>query len=243
MGNVMRDYAKLAVIGLAVSGAMGLSGAAHAADVYQHGGSLKDEPAPIVTPLWTGLYVGGSVGYGWGDISNTFDIGSDDGPDKQSDSPDSFLYGGFVGFNIQSGNIVFGAELGLNVTDFDASTFDDTVTNHIDRYYTAVGRLGYAYGDWLLYGFGGAAWASVKTGELQTFVHHDEASQMGWTAGAGIERAFSDRFSVRLEYSHVDLGSATVLKDDPDKVDVNFDTVKIGAVFKLTDDHPLEALK
>lgn len=243
MGNVMREYARLAAIGLALSGAMGLFGAAYAADVYQRGGSLKDEPAPIVTPLWTGIYVGGSVGYGWGDVSNTFDI--DKGaPDKQSDSPDSFLYGGFAGFNIQTGNFVFGGEVGLNGTDFDATTFDDTVKNHIDRYFTAVGRLGYAYGDWLFYGFGGAAWAKVKTAELQdSGIHTDEASHMGWTAGAGIERAFSDRFSVRLEYSHVDLGSEVVLKDDNDKVDVDFDAVKLGAIFKLTGDHPLESLK
>ena len=62
----------IGAIGLAVAGVIGLSGAASAADVYARGGSLKDEPVGTFLPTWAGLYIGGSVGYSWGDAENTF---------------------------------------------------------------------------------------------------------------------------------------------------------------------------
>jgi outer membrane immunogenic protein len=33
-------------------------------------------------------------------------------------------------------------------------------------------------------------------------------TRVGWTIGAGIEQAFTDRVSAKLEYLHFDLGSA-----------------------------------
>ena len=70
-----------------------------------------------------------------------------------------------------------------------------------------------------------------------------EETHVGWTAGLGLEHAVNDRFSARVEYSHVDLDEESTslsyrgeavpfVKDD---VDLSFDTIKIGASYKFTD--------
>lgn len=77
---------------------------------------------------------------------------------------------------------------------------------------------------------------------------------MGWTAGLGVEYAFTDRFIIRAEYSHVDLGEESACLGTVDYdvgrssfdngVDVEFDAIKIGASYKLSGyDHGIEPLK
>jgi opacity protein-like surface antigen len=126
-----------------------------------------------------------------------------------------------------------------------------TSERELDWYATAVARLGYASGKTLFYGFGGIAWADVTSSLnfLGRTVLEDEESHLGWTAGLGIEHALSDRFSVRVEYSHVDLGEETtsyniadVVSFDKD-VDLKFDAIKIGASYKFGGRDHLEAMK
>src|SRR5262245_1632885 len=58
-------------------------------------------PAPFG---WSGVYLGLNGGYGWGssDWSGTVAAGSV--------NPGGGLFGGTIGFNIQSGNFVYGLE-------------------------------------------------------------------------------------------------------------------------------------
>ncbi len=235
---------------VAAAALIGSVGVAAAADLGGYRGpSMKDEPLPAIYPTWGGFYVGGNVGYGWGNVKNDFTFG-----DTISDDPNGVIYGGQIGYNFQRGNIIFGLEASLNGTGMDDSKsvfiVDESgkLKNQIDWYATGVGRLGYASGSWLFYGFGGVAWGNVKT-KLSTdsgdFSDSDSATHIGWTAGAGIERLISGNLSVRLEYSHVDLGSETVFKNDfdEDKVDASFDAVKLGVNYKLTGERELEPLK
>ena len=91
---------------------------------------------------------------------------------------------------------------------------------------TIRGRAGYAADDWLLYLTGGAAvgrasFSSAATATLVTTVPpatttaavaaSESISKWGWTLGAGVEKAFGQNFSAKLEYLYVDLGSHTFL--------------------------------
>jgi len=40
-------------------------------------------------------------------------------------------------------------------------------------------------------------------------------TRLGWTVGAGVEWAFWDNWSVKLEYDYLDFGSRTVTFNDP----------------------------
>jgi outer membrane immunogenic protein len=257
---------------------VGMAGAVHAADL---GGSYKDGPAPVASyaPIWAGLYVGGSVGFGTGDTSGKL---TDFNYDRKDDYPtysameveseggdyglsslfssdydvNGAIYGVHVGYNFQRDNLVFGVEVGFNGTDIDGS---DNVglfglvksERELDWYATAVARLGYASGKALFYGFGGVAWGTVET-TLSAFGESvsGDSDHVGWTAGVGIEYAMTERFSVRVEYSHVDLGEETATLDlghgfsVDDEVDLSFDAIKIGASYRFGGgDHGLEPLK
>lgn len=231
---------------------------AYAADLRS--GSMKDGPVDAYGHNWAGLYIGGSAGFGTGDTSGKIDI--DDNLVEeygvlglvervlQSDyDVNGAVYGAHVGYNIQRANIVFGLEAGINGTDMDGSATCAVIgycQRELDWYGTGVARLGYASGNTLFYGFGGVAWGDVKTSlgliSPDLTLLDGEETHVGWTAGLGLEHAVNDRFSVRVEYSHVDLGEESTslsyrgetipfVKDD---VDLSFDTIKIGASYKFT---------
>jgi outer membrane immunogenic protein len=250
-----------------LAASVGVCGTASAADL---GGSLKDDVAPMAaySPIWTGLYVGGSVGFGTGDTSGKlkFDEREMEVLSQESDGGgfnlgDLFssdydvngaIYGVHVGYNWQRGPIVFGVEAAYNGTNIDGN--DSAVfglvesERELDWYATLVGRLGYASGNVLFYGFGGLAWGTVDTTlsvPLFGASVSGDTDHLGWTAGVGIEYALNERFSVRVEYSHVDLGeeSFSLGHGIEDEVDMSFDAIKIGASYRFGGRDHLEALK
>ena len=174
---------------------------------------------PIAVPLynWTGFYIGGNVGGGFGGISVSDLAGSS----FASTTSQSFLGGGQVGVNYQFwGGVVIGAE-----ADFDwlpnaqntitatngASTASATINN---RWLTlADARLGYAWDRLLVYGKGGGAFGGVSNSSATiggaSFGLSGPSSNTGWTAGAGVEYAFWGNWSVRAEYDFVRFQSAT----------------------------------
>jgi outer membrane immunogenic protein len=250
---------KLIVMGIA--GCSGLTVSAQAADL-----GVEDVPAIYRSAhVWAGIYAGGSVGYGRGNATHTFTTEFSDGfPDVSLSGEDDIkgaIYGGHIGYNWQSGQVVAGIEAGINGTDMDGTTLIDAVDTTADTdlnwYAAAVARLGYARGNWLLYGFGGVAWGDVDTSTTDLgggSFGSGSSDHVGWTAGVGVEYAVSERFSVRVEYSHVDLGEESLASitetgetssfTQTNKVDLAFDAVKVGASYKLLGgDHGLESLK
>jgi len=101
---------------------------------------------------------------------------------------------------------------------------DATVSKRMDWMGTVRGRIGFTITPCLLiYGTGGLAYGEVdsRTG-IKQFVENDEflpftygssasfsAAEAGWAAGGGLEFIFWKRWSVKAEYLHYDLGTAT----------------------------------
>lgn len=77
---------------------------------------------------------------------------------------------------------------------------------------TAVARLGYGWDRWLMYVKGGAAWAGDEYQATNSYWGNYTASETrdGWTLGAGLEWAFADHWSARLEYNFYDFGNRTL---------------------------------
>ena len=76
-----------------------------------------------------------------------------------------------------------------------------------------TGRLGWAGHRWLIYAKGGAAWAGDKySANVPIFVEHIEANETrpGWTVGGGVEWAFWQNWSAKLEYDYYDFGTRDV---------------------------------
>jgi outer membrane immunogenic protein len=177
----------------------GLVGAAHAADLPRQ---MVTKAPVYVAPYynWTGFYVGVNGGGGWG--TSTWDsTGNSD--------VSGGLVGGTVGYNWQFGTWVVGLEGDIDWANIKGSTatgcFGGSCTTENTWLGTARGRVGYAFDRWMPYITGGAAFGDVQashpgfTGMTNT--------QVGWTAGAGVEFAIAGNWTAKVEYLHYDLGN------------------------------------
>jgi outer membrane immunogenic protein len=89
---------------MATAGAFALAGTAFAADLPP---AAPPPPVPLFT--WTGIYIGGQIGYAWGSQSVSYG----DGLGFSSGfgySADGVIGGGHVGYNVQLSQVVFGLE-------------------------------------------------------------------------------------------------------------------------------------
>lgn len=176
---------------------------AFAADMPTKAGAPLLSPAPAMT--WTGFYVGLNAGYGWANTSVTGAAGSS--------NLTGFVGGGQIGYNWQVGALVLGLEgdfQGTGQTN-SATALGITVEQKLPWFATARGRLGYAFGPWMLYATGGAAWVNYKLSatSLGTTVS-DNATKAAWTVGGGVEWMFMPRWSIKAEYLYLDTGTTTV---------------------------------
>lgn len=175
---------------------------AFAADLPPPSAPPPRAPAVYVpTPVqfsWTGFYLGLNGGYNFGTVSPA---------GAGSFNTSGFLVGGTLGGNYQFGSFVLGVE-----GDGDYNS----VTNggfKSDWLATVRGRAGLAWERVLFFGTGGAAFAPASiTGVGST-------TMTGWTAGAGIEYAFTPNWTAKAEYLYIDFPSPSVA----------------GASFKYTD--------
>jgi outer membrane immunogenic protein len=182
--------------------------------------------APLPAPpsfRWTGCYLGLENGGGSGaahvnaaasarpavagrPITNGFDVGG-------------ALVGGTVGCNYQINNVVLGVEddiawINGRGSAHDIPPFNVRATNSIKQDWldTLRGRVGLAWGRFLLYGTGGAAFTNVGLSVCSPLLCvSDSQIRIGWTAGLGAEWAVwadpARTLTLKIEYLHADFGS------------------------------------
>jgi outer membrane immunogenic protein len=193
---------------------------------------VKAPAAASAAPVWSGFHVGLFAGYGWGraeatapfDSSNSFFYNFLGAP--YAFDADGFFGGGTIGYNLQSGVIVYGLEgevgyLGLTGSalepnDLPAST-DTTTRFKSDLYGAIYGRLGVAAGNALFYGKGGVAFLSAEASTIDpcagtpgcgttTLTMTGDKVMVGWSAAGGVEWLFGAGWSAKLEYAYFDFG-------------------------------------
>ncbi len=220
-----RKNSLLATASGIAAAAAGSSGA-HAADM-----ALKAPPrAPVAAPSWAGWYIGLSAGAAWERMTDdpvspyATSVISNGAPTSVRGT--AFIGGGEIGYNFQTGNIVYGLEADLSglsgsftkllppgVTDDGAGS-----SSRITWLSTVRARLGTTLGtsDWLAYVTGGLAVGGVKNTfafgdtSAQNFVNFKSTSktQAGWTAGGGIQHMLTPHWIIGLEALYVDLGNS-----------------------------------
>jgi outer membrane immunogenic protein len=159
-------------------------------------------PAAYSVPYsWSGVYVGLNAGGVFGRFSDDF---------GDSVSASGLLGGAQFGAQMQMGQIVLGAEADFQgTTQNHGNTFPIlgvpvTISEKMPWFGTLRGRFGYAFDRVLVFGTGGVAWVDGKVeasgGGLTLST---EANSIGWTAGGGMEWAFADRWSTKIEYLYL----------------------------------------
>ncbi|UGV25401.1 porin family protein [Rhodopseudomonas boonkerdii] len=184
--------------------------AAQAADLPYRSRAPYTVNQPLNAYSWAGPYLGATLGYEWGSVSNT--------PVK----PTGIVGGITAGYNWQSGPIVFGIE-----GDISGTGADDRFANYKFSnpwFGTARGRLGYAFNNVLLYGTAG-----LSFGSLQAEANGLQQSQtsVGWTAGVGAEVGIYQNWTAKIEYLYVDLSRNTYTLTGTDSA-LSFGTVRVG---------------
>jgi outer membrane immunogenic protein len=155
-------------------------------------------------------------------------------PTTLSPKPAGFLGGGQVGFNWQTGMAVWGLEADLdgsgitgsvtqspiiqnNGTSFGAGSAV-TASENLKWFGTVRGRLGFTPADrWLVYATGGLAYAQVNYAANSNFIPpgtqqypaNFTQTHTGWTAGGGVEWAFANNWSAKIEGLYYDLGNVS----------------------------------
>lgn len=193
-------------------------------------GSLKDGPG-ITVHNWSGFYVGAHAGYGWADWSSSVAHPCPKCLPQQHQADafagsgdlggDGWLGGFQVGAARQIGPWVLGVEADVSWPDMSGShTFrmdydtDWAVQSSIELMGTGRVKIGYSLGRVQVYGTGGVAWAIVDsdmqtvsiTGPVVMSELSSSTSHVGWTVGAGMEWAMTDRLSVKADYLYIDIG-------------------------------------
>ncbi len=190
--------------------AVGLTGIAQAADLSV----TTAPPAPVEQAgfSWTGFYVGLNAGGGFGGDDKVGLHAGDSylgsfGKLKSS----GFLGGVQAGYNYQiDPNWLIGIEADFQGADISDSTSVAGVhsSSKIDWFGTVRPRIGYVYDRTLIYATGGLSYGHIKyTGAFNDMSLIDESkTRAGWVLGAGVEHAFTDHLTARLEYQYVDFG-------------------------------------
>jgi outer membrane immunogenic protein len=185
---------------------------------------------PVVPPFtWTSCYAGVHAGGGWGKKDLTDSVGifsSITGYSSTSVDVNGYLLGGQIGCDYQFASTwvvgIEGAASGGNIsktTNFAVPSFADTASfrSTTDFLASITGRIGYAWDRWMLYGKGGVALVGDRyhADDVQGLYFFDATeNRIGWTAGAGIEWAFTPDWSVKLEYDYYGFGTKSLLFSD-----------------------------
>ncbi|MBN9021125.1 MAG: porin family protein [Rhizobiales bacterium] len=212
---------RMRVLGAAMGALMVGVGGASAADIYAPppAAEVIYNPAPAFS--WTGGYVGGLVGYGWGNAKVK------GGP---SLDPDGWLGGIYGGYNFQTNNmVVLGVEGDFALNGAEDKANGVRIENNWNS--TLRARAGIAFDRFMLYGTGGLAVgninAKIANGGSNSGTH------AGWTVGAGMEAAITPNVIGRLEYRYTDYGTNIYDTAPKTKVDFNSSQVMVGIGYKF----------
>lgn len=197
------------------------TGAAAAADLatYTPPPEVVYNAAPAWS--WTGPYAGAVAGYGWGGA---------DGGGAQRDA-DGIVGGVFAGYNFQATpNFLIGVETDVMAADLEGDGAGIKVKNNWNG--TLRARAGFTLDRFLIYGTGGLAVGGIKA-ERKGGGAEDDQTDVGWTAGGGIEAALANNVTARLEYRYIDYGEDTYKLSPREDIDFHSSQVLLGVGLKF----------
>ncbi|MBO6757453.1 MAG: porin family protein [Roseibium sp.] len=220
----MKRFARAGIAVAALSAAPLPALAADLPQPAETASPFASSPVPAARFDWTGAYAGGNLGWVWGQFENSST------PTGSFDADANGVAGGIHGgYNFAiTPNIITGIEADLQFTDLEKRTTRGGVSVKSSSTWnsTVRGRVGYAFERFMAYGTGGLAIADV---DINANGASDDAVAVGWTAGAGIEGAVTDRVSARLEYLYQDFGRETfTLGGNRYRSDLDNSTVRFG---------------
>ena len=191
---------------------------------------------------WSGFYVGAEAGYGFDQSRLDFNGINYFVPLD----PQGIVAGLYAGANYQMpSNLVLGVEVDANFLGAQSSGLAGNNAGVPDPkfgYYSKEklngalrGRVGYASGRFMPFVAGGLAVADYEHGAAFVGLFSADKTYVGWTLGAGLEYAATDKLVLRAEYRYANYGSQHFVVPGWTDSDVNLYTneVLVGVSFKF----------
>lgn len=227
---------------------------------------IKAAPTSYGAPSaydWSGFYVGGHLGYGWGRsnwseapdmISDSFNLSK---PIDAFQNTGSFFAGLQAGYDYMLANrLVVGLTVDASFPSFrnqdgisiggmslftSPSLGPKTFSETILTFGTVRGRVGYAPGNWLLYATGGYAWTFNQSTVNQLGSGPTDSPllwRFGWVAGGGIEFPIMPHWTGSLEYLYTRYGRTGAFFPNAAQAfdsDFSLQQVRLGLNYRFED--------
>lgn len=236
---------------------------------YAQAADLPQEPiADVVLPVqedafsWQGWYLGGEVGYGWGETG--YSVNFVETPLLAAfnraqfvTEPDGFLVGVYAGWNTQFDSVVIGVDAFFdfaNLQDGNSILIEDFLTGgftgpaivnaDVDWLAAIRARAGIAFGRALPYIAGGVSFAdfkitglidAVSDGTYTPLPQSQSEVVVGWNIGGGIDVAFSDNVVGRIDYSYHRFDDGVAIPGNTGlKIDLDhIHALKVGVAYRF----------
>ncbi|MES0880695.1 outer membrane protein [Roseibium sp. SCP14] len=220
---------RLAIAGLALTATTAGTAPVWAADLPQAPAPAYEAvPAPQQSIDWSGIYVGGNVGWAFGNFDNS------SGGVGLGTSTSGVSGGLYTGYNFQvTPNVIVGAEADFSLTDLEESRTNGGLNLQSKSNWNSNirGKIGYSFDRYMVYGAGGLALADL---EVSGNGASDSKTALGWTAGAGAEALVTNNVTTRLEYVYQDFGSQDFnLNGRGVSSDFSNSTLRLGVGYKF----------
>ncbi len=190
-----------ALVAASVISVVAVNSANAGGDIYAPRKHVESDYQPA---LWKGFYVGGHLGGTFGEIKDDFESADVDG-----------VVGGIhLGYNYQSGKVVFGIEGDISLSGAEIEGYD----SEQDYLASIRGRIGYAMSNTLIYATAGVAWTQFS-------FDGDDDTETGYVVGLGADHKLSDKWSLRGEVLHYGF--------EEDDVELDSTVVRAGLTFHI----------
>lgn len=176
----------------------------------------------IDTPVshnWSGVYLGIHAGGTWAKADDSAEHVNLNGG----------AVGAYAGANWQAGSWVFGIEGDVNYTSSVGTIYAIDVGTEWQSAFR--GRLGYAIDNVLIYGAGGLAISEVSL-DAPPILSAKETFT-GWTLGGGVEYAFTQNWTTRLDYRYSDYGGSDFGVSGTSGMELTEHALRVGVGYKF----------
>ncbi|KAB2847981.1 MAG: porin family protein [Hyphomicrobiaceae bacterium] len=194
----------------------------------------RPTPGPYYAPqdYWSGAYIGGLIGYGFGTVDVKGDAGS------FSFDQSGGTLGAIAGYNWRARSWIVGLEGEFKGFNLDGTHLSPALNSTIDVNWMGSlrARIGYLVAPALLiYATGGVAWTNyelnVSTPVLSATT---DTTSLGWQAGVGAELKLTDQWSLRLDYLYTDLGNTDVVTPGMSNTySPDVQTIQLGVTYRF----------
>ncbi len=142
-------------------------------------------------------------------------------------------YGILAGYNVQNGNVVYGAELRYtNLIDVSERGASDAEIREVLDVADIRGRVGYARGDVLIYGSLGWSWSRFRVHPSRLFEGRDSQITLdGFNVGLGVEYNFSENWYVGGDFTYRDISGR--FDEANNDTDVDLSTISARVAYRF----------